>query len=296
VFEVIARRSDGDLFPAYVAAAGIATQDGRRGATLYMCRDISESKRFQDMMIRLDRYYTRGQMAGDIAHEINNYLAVLMGNLELLPLLLKKGNSEKVDKKLTVMIDTVDKIARFANGLMDVPQEEVRLEQSSLNQIVENVVAFLKPQNRFDTVDITTNLSTDIPLLLLDQGQIQQLLVNLIYNASDAVSGKEKNERRIVISTLVSRDSDGEWACVEVRDNGPGVVPEREEALFKERFTTKRKGHGIGLITCRKIVENHRGSVRYRSDSGSVFTACFPTRPALSKTTETEAVGETQRA
>jgi len=274
-FEVIGRRKGGELFPAYVAQANIATQDEAINATLYMCRDISESKNFQDMMIRLDRYYTRGQMAGDIAHEINNYLAVLMGNLELMPLLLRKGDQEKVDRKLSVMKETVDKIARFANGLMDVPQEEVRLEPSSLNQIVENVVAFLKPQNRFDSVEISTELAGDLPVLMLDQGQVQQLLVNLIYNAADSLA-KVEGEKRIEIITSSSTTPDGSKVQVEVRDSGPGVVPDRVGVLFKDRFTTKRKGHGIGLITCRKIADNHRGDISYRTDNGAVFTVSFP--------------------
>lgn len=284
-FEVIGRRQDGRLFPAFVASANIATQDQSINATLYMCRDISESKNFQDMMIRLDRYYTRGQMAGDIAHEINNYLAVLMGNLELMPILLRKGDQEKVDRKLGVMKETVDKIARFANGLMDVPQEEMRVEPSSLNQIVENVVAFLKPQNRFDMVDVSTELAADLPVLMLDQGQIQQLLVNLIYNAADSLS-KVEGKKRIEIITSSTSTPDGAWVNVEVRDSGPGVVEERVNALFQDRFTTKRKGHGIGLITCRKIADNHRGNISYRNEGGAVFSVSFP----LERTGETTVV------
>lgn len=292
-FEVIGRRKDGEMFPAFVASANVATQDQSINATLYMCRDISESKNFQDMMVRLDRYYTRGQMAGDIAHEINNYLAVLMGNLELMPILLRKGDQEKIDRKLNVMHETVDKIARFANGLMDVPQDDVLLEPSSLNQIVENVVAFLKPQNRFDMVEVATELSPDLPVLMLDQGQIQQLLVNLIYNAADALS-KTEGHKRIEITTSGTTTPEGSWVNVEVRDSGSGVNPEKIEALFKDRFTTKRKGHGIGLITCRKIAGNHGGQINYRTDNGAVFTVSLPLShtdaPAPGVTTGAEAV------
>ncbi len=274
--EVICCRRDGEHFPAYVVVSPVATQQSSLNANLYVLLDISESKNFQDMMIRLDRYCTRGEMAGDIAHEINNYLAVLMGNLELMPILLRKGNTEKIDKKLDVMKTTVDRVARFANGLMDTPQDELRFEPSSLNQVVENIIAFLKPQNRFDTIKIHTELSADIPVLHLDQGQIQQLLVNLVYNASDAIAGLE-DERIIRVTTSMVEIEGDKQARLAVCDNGSGVPEDKAEMLFNDRFTTKRKGHGIGLITCRKIVENHGGRMEYRYNEGAEFSFCIPT-------------------
>jgi PAS domain S-box-containing protein len=273
--EAICVRNGGERFPVYMAACRVGAGGNLTDACLYIVRDISESQKFQDMMIRLDRYYTRGEMAGDIAHEINNYLAVLMGNLELLPILLKKGDTEKIDKKLEVMKSTVDRIARFANGLMDTPHDDAKFEQASMNQLVENIIAFLKPQNKFDCIDVRTDLSSDITLLYLDPGQIQQLLVNLIYNASEVLAGRE-GPKCICVSTALVQIEGQDWAQVEVCDNGPGVPQTREGDLFTNRFTTKRKGHGIGLITCRKIMDLHHGTIGYRNDNGAVFYIRLP--------------------
>jgi len=273
--EVICRRRDGSHFPAF-AVTGKARNDlTGREACLYMVRDITESRNFQDMMIRLDRYYTRGQMAGDIAHEINNYLAVLLGNVELMPLLLKKGKMEKVDQKLELMKDTVERIVQFTDGLMDTPRNIPELEATSLNQIVENVLAFLKPQNKFDKIDISVELSTEMPVLELDPGQIQQLLVNLIYNAADAANDSD-GPKTVRVATSVVTCEGVRYARVDVCDSGPGVPEDRVEALFSGRFTTKRKGHGIGLITCRKLVDNHGGQIGYRRDSETVFYFQLP--------------------
>ncbi|HUV30302.1 MAG TPA: ATP-binding protein [Acidobacteriota bacterium] len=272
--EALCRRSDGTYFPAYVIVNPIQVSGNTPQGYLYITKDITASKDFQEMIIRLDRYCTRGEMAGDIAHEINNYLAILSGNLELLPLLLRKGDAEKIDKKLDLMKGTVDKIVRFANGLMDIPQDEARLEACSLNQIVENVVAFLKPQNRFDGIHLVTSLAPDLPLAHLDPAQVQQLLVNLLFNAADAVADGE-GDREIRVTTSLQAGEKGNYGRVEVRDNGTGVPPEKVDSLFRDRFTTKRKGHGIGLITCRKIVEVHGGHIGYRFDNGAVF--CFDT-------------------
>ncbi len=270
-------RKDDESFPAYIVSSPVFSQGDEPAATLYIIRDISESKNFQDMMIRLDRYYTRGEMAGEIAHEINNYLAVLMGNLELLPMLLEKGKTERIDKKLDIMKTTVDQVARFANGLMDRSHGDAKFELTSPNQLVENIIAFIKPQNRFDIVQIFEDLTPEVPVLEVDQGQLQQLLVNLIYNASEVLLEQE-GEKRITVATSAVTVHDTEYVQVDVRDNGPGVPADRENRLFEERFTTKKKGHGIGLITCRKIVANHGGTISYRNDNGAVFSIRLPVR------------------
>ncbi len=273
--EILGRRRDGSLFPAYVAVSPVTTAEGTDVAHVCLVRDISESKSFQEMLIRLDRYYTRGQMTGDIAHEINNYLSVLLGNVELLPLLLKNGKQDKALDKLEVMRQTIDRIAGFSDGLMDSNPDEVHFEKADLNQIVENVLAFLKPQNRFDGVDIRTCLSTEIDMVPVDSALMQQVLVDLVYNAADAL--KEGNpDKRITITTDTIELEDRRAVQICIADNGPGVLADRVDCLFTKRFTTKRKGHGIGLITCRRILDQHQGQITYRYEDGAVFTVILP--------------------
>jgi PAS domain S-box-containing protein len=273
--EVLCRRRDGSIFPAYVVTSPITADDKEPAAYLYIIRDISESKSFQDMMIRLDRYYTRGEMAGDIAHEINNYLAVLSGNIELMPVLLQKGDAEKVTQKLKVMKDNVDRIVRFTDGLMDTDPDQAQFVSADINQLVENTVAFLKPQNRFDRVDIRTALAPDIGPLEIDVAQLQQVLVNLVQNSAEAL-GSQPGQKRVDITTSIVHSGGRAFAQVEVRDNGPGVPADKVEHLFNRRFTTKRKGHGLGLITCRKIVESHGGTIEYRAEGETVFAFRIP--------------------
>jgi PAS domain S-box-containing protein len=274
-FEAICRRHDGAEFPGYLISSQVASEGDRPDVRLWVCRDITDSKDFQEMMIRLDRYYSRGEMAGDIAHEINNYLAVLLGNVELLPMYLKRGDMERVDKKLVVMKNALESIARFSDGLLDSGVETVRLEPASVNQIVENVMAFLGPQNKFDVVEVVKELSNDVPVLRVDLAQIQQLLVNLIYNAAEALATKD-GEKRIEIITRPDEIDGTRGATIMVRDNGAGVVAEKEELLFNTRFTTKARGHGIGLITCRRIVDNHGGAISYETQEGAVFSVFLP--------------------
>jgi PAS domain S-box-containing protein len=282
--EVICKRKGGELFPAYVVTNPVGTQRSKLSGKVHVLLDISESKSFQEMMVRLDRYWTRGEMAGDIAHEINNYLAILMGNLELLPLLMKKGDDDKTRKKLELMKTTVERIGRFADGLVDSANDDVHFELTSLNQMLENIVAFAKPQNKFNMIQVTSVPSPNVPVIHVDQEQIQQVLVNLIFNAAEAMADRE-GEKRITVSTSVVEAAGRKCVKVEVRDNGPGVLSPQQPKLFKERFTTKRKGHGIGLITCRKILDLHAGEISYRFDGGAVFSILLPVeRPADQRT------------
>ncbi len=275
--EVLCRRRDGSVFPAYLIVSPIMTKEGGITAHLHIIRDISESKSFQQMMIRLDRYYTRGEMASQVAHEINNYLAVLSGNIELMPLTWTKGDQEKFHDRLEVMRQTVDKIARFSDGLIDTDPDKSAFESADVNQLVENTITFLKPQNKFDNIEIITALSPDLRLVEIDVGQIQQLLVNLLYNAAEALLDRP-GQKKIWITTSVVSHGSGRFVRILIRDNGPGVAQDKKEQLFTKRFTTKRKGHGIGLITCRKIVEAHSGRIAYRDDEGSTFFFDVPFR------------------
>ena len=281
-FEVVCRRKNGELFPAYVITSEVRADDGRYLANLYVCRNITESREFQEMMIRLDRYYTRGEMAGDIAHEINNYLAVLMGNVELFPRLLKKGDPEQITRKLGVMHTALQNIACLSDGLLDGPSDTLRFEPASMGQIVDSVIGFLKPQNKFDTVEIFKNVDPNLPVVYVDTPQVQQLLVNLVYNAAEAL-GEKTGERVIQVSVSSVEIDERPAVKIVVRDNGAGVVPDKEHLLFKSRFTTKPRGHGIGLITCRKIADNHGGTISYERRDGAIFTVVLPVgvRPAV---------------
>jgi PAS domain S-box-containing protein len=269
-FEVLCVTRDNEQFPAYLTVVPLHNTELQMPAFLLMVRDISESKSFQEMMIRIDRYYTRGEMVGDIAHEINNYLAILQGNIELMPLLMKKSKTEKIEKKLELMRATVGRIARFSDGLQD-QEDDIRFDKTDLNQLIQNLMAFLGPQNRFDYIDVEMELSTELPLVALDGAAIQQVLVNLLHNAADATQGQE--ERKVIIR---SRPAPGEMALIEVCDNGPGVPDKDRARLFDHQFTTKRKATGFGLVTCRKLVELHGGEIEYDYDGGACFKFTLP--------------------
>jgi PAS domain S-box-containing protein len=288
--EIICRRRDGVRFPALLVNTPLGPEKNSPIAMLYFIKSISESESYKEMILQLDRIGNRGKMARDIAHEINNYLAVLQGNLELIPMVLAKNETDKVEKKISIMKDTVAKIINFTEGLTRFSDDNSEFRKEDLNQLIENLIAFLKPQNKYDDIIITTNLSENVPLVEIDAGQIQHLLVNLIRNAAEAVQ-ETKNEGRkwIVISTHF--DESTEDISIKVADGGAGIPAEHISKLFVKRFSSKKEGTGLGLITCKNIADNHLSEIQYHSseESSSVFTIILPTKRSSSRETHLDA-------
>ncbi|MCH9032206.1 MAG: PAS domain S-box protein [candidate division Zixibacteria bacterium] len=276
-------RESGEVFPALVYVSTIKGPDGGAKGLLYVVNDITRSENFREMIMRLDRISIRGEMAEDIVHEINNYITVIQGNAELLSLLIHKGDKEKIEKRLNTILDNVKRISTFMSGMMSFAPNDIEFEPENLNQLIHNLIAFLRTQKRLHNVEIDLNLSPDIGIQEFSAAMFQQLLVNLIYNSADALAGAElERSGKIRIETMVK---DSSSILLTVSDNGPGVAEEHLEAMFEESFSTKRKGHGIGLITCAQIVKSHNGQIRYTGSTttGARFEIELPIIRSMSK-------------
>jgi len=273
--EIICKRRDGTRFPAMLVHTPLGSDRNNPMALLYFIKNIAESDKYQDMILRLDRIASKGKMARDIAHEINNYLAILQGNLELLPIIMAGNNPEKTAEKLELMKKTVNNITTFTEGLSRFSDESSEFEKVDLNQLVENLLAFIKPQNKFDNIFIGSNLSEDLPMVEIDTAQIQHLIVNLISNSAEALAAS-KGKKWIVVSTVL--DESGDYFYIKIADSGPGIAEEYLDRLFIGRFSSRREGTGLGLITCKNIVDNHKGEISYHSsdESKAIFIIKIP--------------------
>jgi signal transduction histidine kinase/CheY-like chemotaxis protein len=239
-------------------------------------KSLKELEGLQDQIIQLDRMATKALQSAEIGHELNNYLSVVMGNLQMLTLSPDKDEPEKRRKILDTMDDYLQKMAKFACGLMDFGSLKSEKKEGNLNQLIEKTLSFIRSQNKFKNISIDTGLDQKVPFLFLDADQIQQLLYNLLNNASDAV-GKRKGEGGVIaIETFLNRDES--FAELVVSDTGKGMSAEELGKVFKTRFTTKETGHGFGLIACKKIVDNHQGEITVKSqyNQGTTFRIKLP--------------------
>jgi signal transduction histidine kinase len=222
---------------------------------------------FESEMVAVDRMLTRGEMAGEIAHEINNCLTILLGNLELIPLLVENRSLDTIGRKIPLMRRTLEKIAGFSDSLLSYGKPQHRFEAVDLNHIISEAIDFLKPQNRYDGIRIEVELSPDIPPVMGDSGQLKQVIVNLLNNAADELAACR--EPRPVIRVKTSSSEDAASAVVSVSDNGRGIPEGMGPALFRSRFSTKRAGEGYGLLACKIIVDRHGGDISFDTAAGS---------------------------
>ena len=234
--------------------------------------DISELIELNEQIVKLDRFATESEMASEFAHSINNYLTVISGNLELLQLRLGAGSDDKSMRHLETMRSSVDSISNYVEGLMGTRNDSAVFTHKNLAETVRVMVRVLRPQKRFHNIDVATNVALDFPKLVnFCEIQMQQVLLNLLINAADALNSQEGNDAPRIVITL-RYDPKTVSVLLSVSDNGPGLAPERLPELFVRRFTTKAKGHGIGLITIKKIIDLHNGTITVTSGAGQGTT------------------------
>jgi len=245
---------------------------------IIVIEDITEKVIAERYRVLSEKLVAKGEMAASIGHELNNYLTIILNNAELLPLNLKKGNFEKVEKNTGAIQESVQYMKRFTDGLMDFSKLESQMEDYDLRTVVEELVLSLKPQKQFSFVRFITRYDPDLPLLPMDIGQMKQVFLNLFNNAAEAINTLP--ERKGTITIIAHYLEKEEKVEIKVKDTGPGMPKEVLEKIFEPRFTTKKDGHGLGLFTCERFLRNHSGKILVKSTpaQGTVFTLTLPIR------------------
>ncbi|MEW6050057.1 MAG: response regulator [Candidatus Zixiibacteriota bacterium] len=231
-------------------------------------------KELQDQTIELEKMATRGQMSAEIGHELNNFLGVVAGNLSLLDVQLKRGKYEDLGRYVTAMTETIEKIKRFTGSLMDLKQISSRIETLHFDKVLQEVIDYLRPQRRFNGVTLKVNALPDDISFRGDTVQIQQLLYNLFNNAADAVV--DRPQKQIAVTLTV--DAEAQQFTLSITDTGVGFPADLLAKAFQEKFTTKKTGHGFGLVVCKRIIDNHGGKLRVdsRPNDGTTISIDFP--------------------
>ncbi len=221
-------------------------------------------KELQDETIQLEKMAVRGEMSAEIGHELNNFLGVVAGSLSLLETQLSKAKVEGVDKSFRVIFDSIERMKKFTSNLMDLTPIASRKEIVFFDKLLNEVIDYLKPQKRFQGVEITLAIDgQDIPFEA-DSTHIQQLLYNLFNNAADASETCETRQ----INVGAAADKTAGRFSVTISDTGVGIEPDLLPRLFSQKFTTKKNGHGFGLLVCKKIIDSHGGNLNVESTPG----------------------------
>lgn len=238
-----------------------ADQHGR--GLIVVLEDITEKTILENYVTISEKLIAKGEMAASIGHELNNFLAIISNNAELLQIRVKKNEFDKLDKSVNAILDNIGKIKRFTDNLMDLSKLDQELVNYNVNHLVDDLLFTIKSQQRFKKVGFVVRMSPEIPDIEIDVGQIQQVFLNLLYNAADAMEGSS-GKMEIILTTR----KEGDTVVAMVRDSGSGIPAENLERIFEPHFSTKLHGHGLGLSNCKRIIENHGGSITVQSRSG----------------------------
>jgi C4-dicarboxylate-specific signal transduction histidine kinase len=233
----------------------------------------------QRQLAHANRVTTMGQLTASIAHEINQPIAasVTNGQAALRWLDAQPPNLEEtrqaVARIVTNGIRAGDVIGRIRALIIDkVP---TRTDRVDINDTIIEVVALIRSELSSNGVSLQTQFAQGLPLMQGDRVQLQQVILNLIVNAIEAMSSMSEGVRELWISTEVHASND---ALVAVRDSGPGLDPASLERLFDAFYTTKSSGMGMGLSICRSIIEAHGGRLwaEVNEPQGAIFRFTVP--------------------
>lgn len=230
----------------------------------------------RDELISSERLAAKGEMAAEVAHEINNYLAILSGRAQLLHMGASNLTPGQIQDATRIIFDQARNMSVLTKGLLDFSHKEARMQPTGLNDLARRTVEFVSPQNKYERVQFELDLSPEVAELDLDPGQIQQVLLNFFSNSADAINAARVLHPRVVVRTRPRQG--GKAIELVVEDNGPGLPEEAMRRLFEPSFTTKPEGHGFGLATCYRIVQNHGGHIAAENvpGAGARFTVTLP--------------------
>jgi signal transduction histidine kinase len=228
----------------------------------------------KDELISQERLAAKGEMAAEVAHELNNYLAAISGRAQLLLMGIGKQPLEKIEENARIIGEQARNMGVLVKGLLDFSHKGIRKQPTKPNDLIRRTVEFIVPQNKYERVAFDLDLDPGIPEMNLDPGQIQQVLLNLFSNAADAMNAAKSGDPRIHVASRVQ----GEEVEITVRDTGPGIAAEVLRRIFEPSVTTKPEGHGFGLSTSYRIVRNHGGRIVAENDprGGARFTVTVP--------------------
>ena len=297
--ELVQRTRDGTRV---VVSSRWSMERDKHGAPLGILEsntDITERKRAQESLdetraelAHVSRLTVLGELSASIAHEVNQPLAAIVLNAGATRNYLEHDpprldDARRVAERVIQSADRATSVIQRIRGLSKrTPGERI---PTVVDEVVSETVPLLRSQAVSQQVALKLELEPDLPPALADRIQVQQVIINLIVNAIDAVKVTSGRVRQLKIQ---AREYDPDHVLVSVEDNGIGIDPEKAQRLFDPFFTTKPDGMGMGLSICRSIVESHGGRIWASANAGPGATIQFTLPKAVANPAEGRATAD----
>ncbi|MBI5059852.1 PAS domain S-box protein [candidate division KSB1 bacterium] len=243
-------------------------QGGTPRGDQYLLRDVTHERALFQHLLTSERLAATGRLAAGVAHEINNPLQAILSQLNSLQKLVDPAQAgEQVER----IREAISRIRQVLRGMLELNRGgEVARTSVALNSVIENVLLLLRPQLNEAGITANTDLQPELPTIIAAAAELQQLLLNLVLNAIEAMPGGGALR-------IVSRASE---TAVEVliSDDGAGMAPDVIPHIFEPFFTRKSTGTGLGLYISKGIADSYKAQIQVESalGSGSTFTVSFP--------------------
>jgi two-component system NtrC family sensor kinase len=229
-------------------------------------RKTAEIMEAQEQLVNAEKLASLGRLAAGVAHELNSPLTGIVTFAHLMRQRVSSGSPQD-SEDLDIIIEQANRCSKIIKGLLGFSRKgDSEKIQININDLLENSLSMVKNQSKFHNVKIESHLSRDIPTVTADPNQIQQVIINMLSNAADAM----KDRGEITIATRSISENGAEFIEMEFTDTGPGIIPEHMGRIFEPFFTTKAvgKGTGLGLPVSYGIVKRHGGDIIVKSKAG----------------------------
>jgi two-component system sensor kinase FixL len=278
--DLVARRKDGTEFPAEITANPVSSRSEPCTLTVVIDRtERYELQRNRQELTHLTRVSTLGALAGSLAHELNQPLTAILSNAQAAQRFMATQPIDLAEVR-EILKDLVEDNHRASEVIRKiralVKKGELEAAPLCLASVIGDVGLLVHSDAIVRGIRVTLKISPELPPVHGDRVQVQQVILNLLLNAFDALEARSTHDRVVVVSAALD---DAGMIRVAVRDRGPGLAAEKFEKLFTPFFTSKREGLGLGLSISRSIVQMHGGRIwaENNEDQGATFYFTLPT-------------------
>jgi PAS domain S-box-containing protein len=289
LYETFLKHRNGDELPVQISAAQLEDR-GRDEGLVCFVRDLRQLRRLEQEMadqariLHQDKMMSLGRLAASVAHEINNPLSGILNYLRLMVRMLERGAHDqatltKFKHYLETITTETDRCARIISNLLTFSRKPTdKKAPVSIQELLERCVVLSQHRMALDQIVLETRIGTETMMVMGDMNQLQQCIINLIFNAIDAMPGGGRLE-------LSARPcNDMKFIYIRVKDDGCGIEKNEQARIFEPFYTTKEEGFGVGLglSTTYGIIQHHGGAIQVESTPGEGTTFLIRL-PALAK-------------
>jgi two-component system sensor kinase FixL len=232
-----------------------------------------ESEKQREELMHLTRVSILGQLSGALAHELNQPLAAILSNAQAAQRFLNKNGSVDHEEFREILKDIAEEDKRAGAVIQRLrallKKEETKYQSLNLNEVVTDVLRLTHSDLLTQNVNVTTKLEKTLPRITGDLVQLQQVMLNLILNACEAMTVNPSSDRAL---TLITKINENNQVCFAIEDSGPGIVSHLMDRIFEPFVTTKEQGLGLGLSISRTILSAHNGSLLAQNNDGQGAT------------------------